>query len=104
MLVSATAWPCEIAASSDGRDLGVYIAGLTIDDGFARPRALDLADPLLCIGFHGLEDGARRWAAARAHLPAELWAEQVMSEKHALVNRQEIAAVHAGHPLGPPQH
>ncbi len=73
-LVSATSRPCEVTGSPDGRDLGVNIAGLVIDDGFAPPRAVDLADPLLCVGFHSLEDGARRWTAGRARLPAALWA------------------------------
>ena len=32
-----------------------------------------MSDPLLCIGFHALEDGCRRWTAGRARLPAALW-------------------------------
>ena len=74
-LVSATSRPCEVAAVGDGRDLGVCIGGLTIDDGFAPPRAIDLADPLLCAGFHHVEDGTRRWTAGRTRLPATLWAQ-----------------------------
>ena len=73
-LVSATARPSEIADSGDTRGLGVCVGGLTIEAGFAAPRAIDLADPLLCAGFHDLEEGARRWTAGRARLPAALWA------------------------------
>ena len=72
-LVSTTSRPCDVVDSVDGRDLGVYVSALAIDDGFAL-RTIDLADPLLCVGFHQLEDGARRWTAARARLPAALWA------------------------------
>ena len=73
-LVSGTGRPCEVADSPDARRLGVCVAGLTVDDGFAPPRALDLADPLLCAGFHASE-GTHRWTAGRARLPAALWAD-----------------------------
>ena len=72
-LVSPTARPCDTMASGDHRDLGLYIASLRIDDGFdMRDVAID--DPLLCIGFHEVEDGCRRWTSGRARLPAPLWA------------------------------
>ncbi len=74
-LVSRTARPCDFASSTDSRDLGVCVAGLTIGDGFEAARAIALGDPLLGEGFHGLEDGVRRWTTGRARLPAGLWAD-----------------------------
>ncbi len=74
-LVSRTARPCDFASSTDSRDLGVCVAGLTIGDGFEAARAIALGGPLLGEGFHGLEDGVRRWTAGRARLPAGLWAD-----------------------------
>ncbi len=74
-LVSTTSRPCDVTASRDDRDLGAYVVGLAIDDGFAQPRRIDLDDPLLCVGFHNLENSACRWTAGRARLPAPLWTE-----------------------------
>ncbi len=71
---AGTARPSEVDGSTDNRELGVCVDGLMVDDGFVAPRALDLADPLLCAGFHALGEGARRWTAGRARLPAALWA------------------------------
>ncbi len=71
-LVSPTARPSDTMGSADTRDLGLYIGSLRIDDGFdTRDVAID--DPLLCIGFHAVEDGCRRWTSGRARLPAALW-------------------------------
>ncbi len=71
-LLSPTARPCNVFGTSDGRELGLFISALRIDDGFdVRDVAID--DPLLCIGFHAVEDGARRWTSGRARLPAALW-------------------------------
>ena len=71
-LEAPTARPCDVSESGDGRDLGLYIKALRIDDGFeVRDVAID--DPLLCIGFHPVEEGSMRWTAGRARLPAVLW-------------------------------
>ena len=72
-LVSNTSRPIDVTDDPDNRTLGLFLAGLMIDDGFAAPYQLDLADPLLCNGFHPVEEGGRRWTAGRAHLPAALW-------------------------------
>jgi hypothetical protein len=74
-LVSNTSRPVNVTGAPDHRDLGVCLAALSIDDGFAGPAAIDLADPLLCVGFHRLEDGDRRWTTGRARLPTALWAD-----------------------------
>ena len=71
-LVSPTARPRDAMATGDARDLGLYIGGLRIDDGFSV-RDVVIDDPLLCIGFHDVEDGARRWTSGCARLPATLW-------------------------------
>ena len=71
-LVSTTARPCDVGASEDSRALGVWLAGLTIEDGFDA-RAIALDDPLLGLGLHALEADGRRWTAGRASLPASLW-------------------------------
>jgi hypothetical protein len=55
------------------RDLGLTVAALRIEDGLSTPREVSMCDPLLCIGFHALEAGCRRWTAGRARLPVELW-------------------------------
>jgi hypothetical protein len=73
-LISATSRPCEIGLNTDDRTLGVRLSRLAVDDGFGAPREISLADPRLCVGFHAPEDGARRWTAGRARLPATLWA------------------------------
>ena len=75
-LVSGTAVPAEIAASTDRRSLGVCVRALTIDDGFGAPVVVTMDDPQLCVGFHAVErdgDSAWRWTAGRARLPASLW-------------------------------
>ncbi len=72
-LVSQAVRPSDIGYSGDERTLGVYLAGLMVDDGFAT-RGLALDDARLCVGFHDLE-GDRRWTAGRALLPAEMWAD-----------------------------
>jgi len=76
-LVSQAGVPLEIGHSSDGRRLGLHLAGLSLDDGWCEPRRVGLDDPLLCVGFYGVEGGSetpRCWTAGRARLPAALWA------------------------------
>ena len=73
-LVSPTARPCDTMGVNDSRDLGLYIAALSITDGFGT-RDVAIDDPLLCIGFHEVEEGSRRWTSERARLPAALWDE-----------------------------
>ncbi|HEY8063618.1 MAG TPA: Hint domain-containing protein [Methylosinus sp.] len=69
-LASPIARPAD-AGQSDERELGVCISALTLCDGFGENRRIDLADPRLdASGFHTLEEGPRRWTAARARLPA----------------------------------
>ena len=71
-LEAPTARPCDVSESGDSRDLGVFIRALRIDDGFeVRDVAID--DPLLCIGFHPVEEGSMRWTTGRARLPAALF-------------------------------
>ena len=71
-LVSPTTRPSDTMGSGDTRDLGLYIGALHMDDGFGvREVAMD--DPLLCIGFHEVEEGCRRWTSDRARLPTALW-------------------------------
>ena len=75
-LVSQTGVPCHVGPSEDGRDLGLCLTSLRVEDGWSAPRALRLDDPLLCLGFHPPEcdDGElRRWTAGRARLPVALW-------------------------------
>ena len=72
-LVSPTARPCDTMGEPDNRDLGLCVASLRIEDGLVAPRDIALGDPLLCIGFHDVEDGCRRWTAGRARVPAGLW-------------------------------
>ena len=72
-LVSSSARPCDVGLNADRRDLGVWLAGLTIEEGFAA-RSIALDDLLLGFGFHALEANGRRWTAGRARLPAALWA------------------------------
>ncbi len=72
-LVSPTARPSDTMVSPDARDLGLYLGVLRIEDGLSAPRDLAIDDPLLCIGFHAVEDNCRRWTAGRARLPAALW-------------------------------
>ena len=72
-LVSDTSVPAEVGVAPDLRPLGVCIGGLVVDDGFGAPRTIAADHPLLCAGFHDLEDGPQRWTAGRARLPAELW-------------------------------
>jgi hypothetical protein len=90
-LVSATSRPCEIGDSGDSRDLGVCVSGLTIDDGFDA-HAIDLADPLLCIGFHPLEENVRLWTAGRARLPAALWAQHHEAASGGFFLRVDLAS------------
>lgn len=71
-LVSPTARPCDTMGTGDRRELGICIGALKIDDGF-DVHNIQLDDPLLCVGFHEIEDGTRRWTAGRARLPASLW-------------------------------
>ena len=71
-LEAPTARPCDVMGSGDSRDLGLFISALRIDDGFEL-RDIAMNDPLLCIGFHAVEDGPRRWTSGRARLPAALW-------------------------------
>lgn len=73
-LVSDTSVPSHVGESSDERMLGVSVEGLHVDDGVETARSVDLTDPLLCVGFHHIEDGPRRWTAGRARLPRALWA------------------------------
>jgi hypothetical protein len=89
-LVSATARPSEVYGTPDGRDLGVCVRSLMIDDGFEPPLKIDLADPLLCIGFHALEDGLWRWTAGQARLPA-LWAQHGRATDDGFFLRVELA-------------
>ena len=100
-LVSATSRPCEVATGGDARDLGVCVGGLTIEDGFAPSRAIDLADPLLCAGLHHLEDGARRWTAGRTLLPHALWAGQQGAADHGFFLRVELAGPALPRWIGP---
>lgn len=72
-LVSATARPCDTLGSPDVRELGLQLASVRIDDGLAPPRDVPIDDPLFCIGFHAVEEGAYRWTVGRALLPAALW-------------------------------
>ena len=72
-LVSPTARPSDILDNKDARDLGLYLAALRIEDGMSEPRNVAIDDPLLCIGFHGIEGGVHRWTSGRARLPAALW-------------------------------
>ncbi len=67
-----TARPCDILGTDDSRVLGLYISGLSINDGF-ETRDVAINDALLCIGFHAVEEGVRRWTTGRARLPAALW-------------------------------
>ena len=71
-LVSPAARPCDVIGTGDGRELGLYINALSINDGFGM-RDVAIDDPLLCIGFHAVEEGYRRWTSGRAKLPAALW-------------------------------
>ena len=71
--MSDTSVPAEIGAAADMRSLGVCVGKLVIDDGFGRPRVIPADSPLLCAGFHSLEDGPRRWTTGRARLPSEAW-------------------------------
>ena len=76
-LVSDTSVPCEVGINNDGRRLGLSVAGLRVDNGWCEPRRVALDDPLLCVGFHGVEGEAgvpSRWTAGWARLPAALWA------------------------------
>ena len=71
-LVSATSRPCDVGKGDDGRDLGLCLAALTLDDGFGVPRAIALDDPLLCVGLHPLEivEGRPlRWTQAARGCP-----------------------------------
>ena len=72
-LVSPTARPSETMGTRDDRDLGLFVAALRIEDGLSAPRDLAVDDPLLCVGFHAVEEGSRRWTSGRARLPAALW-------------------------------
>ncbi len=72
-LMSDTSVPAEIGLAPDLRALGVCVGRLVVDDGFGSPRTILADDPLLCVGFHHLEDGPQRWTAGRARLAAELW-------------------------------
>ena len=72
-LVSPTARPSDTLGSPDDRDLGLFVAALRIEDGLSAPRDLAVDDPLLCVGFHAVEEGSRRWTSGRARLPAALW-------------------------------
>ena len=72
-LVSPTTRPGDTMSSPDSRELGVSVTALRIEDGLSTPRDVPMSDPLLCIGFHDLEEGGRRWTAGRARLPAALW-------------------------------
>lgn len=80
-LVTETSRPCDIEMNGDSRALGVCVTGLTIDDGFGAPRPVSLADPLIDVGFHALEDGARRWTAGKAALAPALFAGQDGTEQ-----------------------
>ena len=73
-LVSDTTVPSQVGDSSDARILGVCVEGLHVADGAGDARPVDLADPSLCVGFHEVEAGPRRWTAGRARLPRALWA------------------------------
>ncbi len=70
-LSSPSARPCDVIGTGDSRDLGLFISGLRIDDGF-EARDVPVDDPLLCVGFHAVEEGCRRWTTGRAR-PASLW-------------------------------
>ena len=72
-LVSPTARPSETLGTCDDRDLGLFVAALRLEDGLSAPRDLAVDDPLLCVGFHAVEEGSRRWTSGRARLPAALW-------------------------------
>ncbi len=69
-----------LPGSTDGRQLGVAVAELSIDDGLTGLRRIALDDPRLETGFHPLDgqggddNGARwRWTDGSAVLPASLW-------------------------------
>lgn len=74
-LCSPTLAPSKIGMSADSRRLGLRCSELRLGDSWdARIVALD--DPLLCVGFHEVEnDGSslRRWTVDQARLPAALW-------------------------------
>ncbi len=72
-LVSPTTRPSDIWDSKDARDLGLYLAGLRIEDGLSEARDVPIDHPMLCIGFHGVEAGSHRWTSGRARLPEALW-------------------------------
>ena len=72
-LVSNTGVPARVLGSSDERVLGVCLAALAVQDGFAEPRPIAVDDERLRLGFHRAESDTLRWTAGRARLPAELW-------------------------------
>ena len=73
-LVSGTAIPRTIdCASPDGRDLGLCLERLVVDEGFSTPREIVAGDERFCVGFHPPEN-SWRWTTGRALLPADLWA------------------------------
>lgn len=72
-LVSETTVPSQVGESTDERVLGVCVEGLVIDGGTGAAWPVDLSDPLLCVGFHDVEEGSHRWTTGRARLPRALW-------------------------------
>ena len=72
-LVSNTGVPARVHGATDERVLGVGLAALSIQDGFAEPRLIAADDARLRVGFHHAESDTLRWTAGRAHLPTELW-------------------------------
>ncbi|MCJ2079642.1 Hint domain-containing protein [Methylobacterium sp. E-016] len=74
-LCAPTSTPSKVGMSADSRRLGLRCSELRLGDSWDA-RVVALNDPLLCVGFHEVEnDGSslRRWTADQARLPAALW-------------------------------
>jgi hypothetical protein len=74
-LISQTFVPAQVADTTDGRTLGLYIGAIRVDDGFGVRREIAMSDPCLQVGFHAFEvETGGIWTSGRALLPPSLWA------------------------------
>ncbi|MFE1599593.1 Hint domain-containing protein [Methylobacterium sp. ID0610] len=75
-LISGASVPAQVDDSGDGRQLGVDLQRVTINDGLSVQRDIDLGDARLRDGFYDLEGkdaDQHRWTNGRAVLPRTLW-------------------------------
>jgi autotransporter passenger strand-loop-strand repeat protein len=71
-VVSRSAVPAELGVARDSRELGVGLRRIAVHQG-RRCRVMEVADPLLCQGFHEFEpESGLRWTDGDATLPPSL--------------------------------